>query len=49
MNAQINAAIIANINKGMDLPEAFDAVLGLGAYKKMAGEVYNELRTKQGL
>ena len=45
-NAAISAKIIANMNAGMTLPQAFDAVIGEGAYMKLAGEVYNELRTK---
>ena len=45
-NAAISAKIIAHMNAGMTLPQAFDAVLGEGAYMKLAGEVYDELRAK---
>ncbi len=43
-NAAISAKILANMNNGMTLPEAFDAVMGAGAYMNLAGEVYSELR-----
>lgn len=43
-NAAISAKILAHMNNGMTLPEAFDAVLGAGAYMKPAGEVYDQLR-----
>jgi hypothetical protein len=42
----IQAAMKAN---GGDLVKAFDKVLGEGAYMKLAGEVYTELRARQGL
>lgn len=45
-NAAISKMIATKIAQGMDLPAAFDAVLGEGAYMKLAGEVYNELRAK---
>lgn len=45
-NAQISATILANIAKGMDLPAAYDAVFGAGAYVKMAGEMCDALRAK---
>lgn len=44
MNAKISAAIVANMQNGMTLPEAYDAVFGAGAYVKMAGEMYDALR-----
>ena len=31
---------------GGDFIAAFDSVMGAGAYKKLAGEVYNALRAK---
>lgn len=46
MNAKISAAILLNLKNGMSLPEAVDAVLGAGAYMKIAGELYDALRTK---
>lgn len=45
-NAAISAAILANVAKGMDLPAAYDAVFGEGAYAKMADEMYDALRAK---
>ena len=46
MNSKISAAILANIAAGMTLPQAFDAVLGKGAYAKLAGDLYDALRAK---
>lgn len=45
-NAAISAKILSNIHAGMTLQQAFDAVIGNGAYAKMAGELYDELRAK---
>lgn len=45
-NAQISALVLAHVAGGKSLPEAYDAVMGEGAYMKMAGEVYNHLRAK---
>lgn len=44
MNKKISAKILSLISTGMSLSEAFDAVLGAGAYLKLAGEVYEGLR-----
>jgi len=44
MNTKISARILILVQSGMTLPQAFDAVLGAGAYAKMAGEVYDALR-----
>lgn len=41
----ISALILANIAKGMAVPDAFDAVIGEGAYKRLAGEVWEALQT----
>lgn len=43
-NAIISARILTNLANGMDIVEAFDAVLGEGAYLKFAGELYDDLR-----
>lgn len=43
-NAAISAKIMTNVQAGMTLRQAFDAVLGAGAYSKLAGEVYDALR-----
>jgi hypothetical protein len=48
-NQAISAAILANIANGMDLPAAYDAVFGEGAYLKMTGEIYDALRAKAGV
>jgi hypothetical protein len=45
-NAQISMMILAEMENGKTLPEAFDAVLGAGAYLKLAGDVYDELVAK---
>lgn len=46
MNAKISAAIIAHRLAGKSLRDAFDAVLGAGAYEALAGEVYDALHNK---
>lgn len=44
-NAAISAKIVAAMqDNGGDIVKAFDAVLGDGAYMKLAGEVYDTLR-----
>lgn len=49
-NAAISTKIIAAMKEnGGDIVAAFDSVMGAGAYAKLAGEVYNELRARQGL
>ncbi len=45
-NAAISAQIVAHMNAGKTIQQAFDAVIGEGAYMKLAGEVYAELRAK---
>lgn len=40
----ISLMILENVTNGMSLEEAFDAVLGAGAFEKLAGEIYEELR-----
>lgn len=41
----ISAMILAAYNaNGGNLPAAFDSVMGEGAYMKLAGEVYHQLR-----
>lgn len=44
MNATISLRILVLVSQGMELKEAFDAVLGGGAYEKMAVEIYETLR-----
>lgn len=45
-NAAISAMIIANIDKGMDIAAAIDAVFGEGAYIRIVGDLYDELRDR---
>lgn len=46
MNATISARILVLMSTGMTLNAAIDAVLGAGSYEKLAGEIYNALRTE---
>lgn len=43
ISAMIRREYLAN---GGDLKAAFDSVMGEGAYMKLAGEVYRELRAR---
>jgi hypothetical protein len=45
-NAAISAQIMGLVQTGMPLRQAFDQVLGEGAYAKMAGELYDALRAR---
>lgn len=45
-NAAISRAILAKIAEGLAVPAAIDAVLGVGTYAKLAGDVYDALRAK---
>ena len=45
-NAVISARILARLAAGDSLPEAFDAVLGAGAYQALAGDLYDTLRAR---
>lgn len=42
--AIISAKILKLVAEGINLRDAFDAVLGQGAFEKLAGEIYDELR-----
>ena len=44
--AILSAKLAAHLAERKALPEAFDAVFGEGAYLKLAGEVYDELRSQ---
>jgi hypothetical protein len=46
-NAQISAAILRHVASGLTLPQAYDRVFGEGAYAKLAGEIYDQLRAAQ--
>ena len=43
-NAQISEAIMIQVAAGLSVQQAFDAVLGQGAYMKLAGELYDQLK-----
>jgi hypothetical protein len=42
--ARVAARIHAELAKGKSVPDAFDAVLGAGAFAVIAGEIYDDLR-----
>jgi hypothetical protein len=44
-NQQISFVILELVRTGMELRQAFDTVLGVGAYDKLAGELYDSLRS----
>lgn len=44
--ARISMAILTLMQAGMTLPEAFDQVMGEGAYRKLADEVWETLNGK---
>lgn len=44
--AQISVALIRRVNNGMTVREAMDDMMGAGTFDKLAGEVYDALRTK---
>lgn len=46
-NAAISAKILSNVANGMTLQAAFDAVIGEGAYMKLAGDLYDAIKAKQ--
>lgn len=43
-NLVISVAIKALVEQGLTVRAAYDTVLGSGAYEKMAGQVYDELK-----
>lgn len=49
LNARISAAILSRVASGESMKDAYDAVFGAGAYEELAGQVYEQLRAKQGL
>jgi hypothetical protein len=46
-NYRISSEIMTARIAGKTVQDAFDSVLGDGAYDKLAGEVYDELRGKK--
>lgn len=45
-NQIISARILAHMANGMTIDQAYDAVFGEGAYLKLAGEIYDQMRAK---
>jgi hypothetical protein len=45
-NAAISRMILAKQAQGMSVRDAIDAVLGAGTYDRIAGEVYDALRSR---
>lgn len=45
-NAQISLEILKNIQSGMSVNQALDAVLGQGAFAGIASDVYDALKSK---
>lgn len=45
-NTIISERIFRNINAGMTARQAIDAVLGEGAWERLAGELYDALRAQ---
>lgn len=43
-NLMISQAILERVQSGQSVKSAYDAVLGKGAYERLAGELYNEIR-----
>ena len=43
ITTKISARILVLVQSGMTLPQAFDAVLGAGAYLKLAGDLHAAL------
>lgn len=48
INALISARILAAEADGLDLADAVDRVLGAGTFAKVAGDLYDALRTQAG-
>jgi hypothetical protein len=45
-NQAISARILAKAAEGMDIAEAFDAVLGEGRFEALASDLYHALRER---
>lgn len=43
-NAAITVALAARLQAGMNVREAIEDVFGVGAYERIAGEIYDALR-----
>jgi hypothetical protein len=44
--AKVGAKILEQVAQGKDIRSAFEVVFGAGSYEKLAGEIYDELRSK---
>ena len=44
--AIINACVYTLVAEGMELPQAFDMIMGEGFYAKMAGAIYDTLKAR---
>lgn len=44
MTKTISLRILTLVQEGFSVRDAFDAVLGAGAYEKLASDVYDQLR-----
>lgn len=49
MNAKISEAIIALLATGLDIRQAFDAVLGPERFEQLAGEIYDRFNDAAAL
>lgn len=47
VSADISALIIAAMQAGFSLKDAFNLVLGPGAYQRLAAEIYDAFRARQ--
>lgn len=47
VSAEISARIIAALQAGFSLEDAFNLVLGPGAYRRLAAEIYDAFRARQ--
>ena len=45
----INVALAMMVKSGVAISAAMDTLFGEGSYKAMAGQVYDQLRARQGL
>lgn len=45
-NARISAMLLAHVNAGKSMRQAWDLVFGEGAYEEFAGNLYDELRSR---
>lgn len=45
-NIRISAEILKLVLAGQDVRQAFNVVIGEGAYEKLAGDIYDELKAR---